>query len=438
MTDTVQRVKRDQIMKRLKEETKDYHAKLESLPYFNALIAHTLPLECYVSQLRALSIIHGVLENEIAKGENSTLAAVWDDDLRKLPLLEKDLSFFEHRVILDAESPVEAALKMTHKIRLRKIENPVTLLGYLYVLEGSTLGNRMHRPDISKTFHLEEFNGCHYYASYLEQVPSHWKLFGDKMNAALIDPSAHAAVVEAAHEAFSGLEVLYTALYPFLPAQRKYHVTRINPEAGNHPIPEDEREIQAALRASDRGWAQFGYYAQRFGKRGKRFSDSDTCWLATLTGLDPQTLGQQIDWLCRVLAARGMPTIMMEQTLRFLAEELRVAVPENGPAYEKLDIAAAHLQKARENRISPSTFEALADEFEQSVGDRLAEIYRNTGQLLVSAVVDDANGLDGTIEALCQWLTDTERFSAEWIRALRETVGKAKTRLAGGRRPLEA
>ncbi len=131
------------------------------------------------------------------------------------------------------------------------------------------------------------------------------------MNDALNAPAVHDGVIEAAHDAFSGLEVLYTALYPLQSSQKKYHVARSNPEAGNHPIPEDEREIQAAIKASDRGWAEFGYYEQRYGQRGKLFSDSDVCWLVTLTRLDQNILHQQIDWLCRVLAARGMPSIMI-------------------------------------------------------------------------------------------------------------------------------
>ena len=124
------------------------------------------------------------------------------------------------------------------------------------------------------------------------------------MNVALNDPSLHDSILEAAHEAFHGLEVLYRALYPLEKTEKNFHVTRINPEAGNHPIPEDEREITAALKASDRGWQAFPYYALRYGDRGKRFSDSDTCWLVTLTALDPQTIQKQIDWLCRVLATR--------------------------------------------------------------------------------------------------------------------------------------
>ena len=81
-------------METLKAETTAYHAKLESLPYFNELIAHRLPLECYVNQLRALSVIHSVLEEQIAASENKQIACVWEEDLRKLPQLMDDLHFF--------------------------------------------------------------------------------------------------------------------------------------------------------------------------------------------------------------------------------------------------------------------------------------------------------------------------------------------------------
>jgi hypothetical protein len=307
---------------------------------------------------------------------------------------------------------------MTERIRIRRIENPVTLLGYLYVFEGSTLGNSMHSSDISKTFHLDEMSGYRYYSSYRDQVQSSWIEFSDKMNNLFEDPTLHDALIEAAHEAFSGLQALYTVLYPSQKSRLKHHVTLINPEAGNHPIPDDEREIESALKASDRGWAEFGYFKQRYGDRGKRFSDSDTCWLVTLTNLDQEIVQPQIDWLCRVLAARGMPTIMMEQTLRFLHEELSTAIPEKRADYEKLKISAEHLRKARDNQIDEFAFQSLVEEFEHSVDKERAEAFCNTGRLLVSAVADEKRGIDGTIEALCKWLTDTNRFPVEWINSV--------------------
>ena len=414
-----------QIMARLKAETKDYHSKLESLPYFKALIAHQLPLECYVNQLRALAVIHGVLENEIAASGDRRVSAIWDNELRKLPLLEEDIAFFKPRVVSDAASSIAAALVMTEKIRLRRIENPVTLLGYLYVLEGSTLGNRMHRPDISATFHLNG-SGCRYYSSYQEHVQGHWNQFSEKMNGALNDPSLHDRVVEAAHEAFEGLDVLYKALYPLEKNEKFFHVTRINPEAGNHPIPEDEREIQAALKASDRGWAEFSYYDQRYGIRGKRFSDSDACWLATLTALDQQTLQKQIDWLGRVLATRGMPQIMLERTLRYLHEELTISVPDKASAFDKLLKAAQTLCEQRTARIPEKEFQRMASEFDARVGAELAVKYKNTGELLLSSVADEKNGMAGAISAIQAWMTDPDRFPEQWISAVNETIQKAR------------
>lgn len=417
----------EKIMARLKAETKACHSKLESLPYFKALIEHRLPLECYVNQLRALSVLHGVFENEISASSDERVSSVWGKEMRKRPLLEEDLAFFKPRVIADAGAPIEAAHDMTGKIRLRAIEQPMSLLGYLYVLEGSTLGNSMHRPDVSATFHLDEWNGCRYYSSYQDQVAARWERFSKNMNDALSDPSLYNSVIEAAHEAFSGLETLYAALYPLGKTENRFHVTRINPEAGNHPVPQDEREIEAALIASGRSWDAFPYYALRYGERGKRFSDSDTCWLVTLTSLDPEVVQRQIDWLCRVLAVRGMPTFMMEQTLRFLHEELIRAVPDRAAAYEKLCVSADALRKKRENFFRDAAFQTLASEFDRAVGPKMAEAWRDTGKLVVSAVADEKNGIQGALAALLGWMTGESRFPDEWIHAVTDTVSKANS-----------
>ena len=322
------------IMKRLKSATQEYHARLESSAFFRALTDHRLPLECYVKQLGSLAVIHGILEHEVSTSKDLRVAMVWEDGLRKLPLIQEDLIFFQPRVMVDATSANEFTREMTKNIRLGGIENPVTLLGYLYVLEGATLGNSMHLPDISATFHLNGLNGCRYYSGYLDQVKNHWDRFTVKMNAAIENPGLFDPIIKAAQEAFSGLESLYTELYPLKKKEKKFHVAQINPEAGNHPIPEDEREIQAALQASNRGWAEFPFYQQRYGERGKRFSDSDTCWLATLVTLDPESLQKQIDWLCRMLSTRGMPSILLEHSLRYLYAEPVHAVPGKKDLYE--------------------------------------------------------------------------------------------------------
>ena len=414
------------LMARLKVETQAYHSKLESLPFFKALMEHRLPLECYVSQLQALAVIHGVLETEIALSDDHRVSSIWHDGLKKLPFLQEDLTFFDPRVATNNPTAIEAALFMTQQIRLRRIENAITLLGYLYVFEGSTLGNDMHRPDIAATFHLDGLNGCRYYASYQDQVQNRWNRFSDNMNHTFADLSLHDPIVESAHEAFAGLETLYQALYPATANGITSHVARINPEAGNHPIPDDEREIQAALKASERGWAAFPYYEHRYGKRGKRFSDSDTCWLVTLTRLDQESMQKQIEWLGRVLATRGMPLIMLEYTLNYLHQELVKAVPNKKATYDLLAEAVEILRKRRSAVMPEKQLKALSHEFDRAAGPRLAQAYRNTGKLVVSAVIDEITGQEGVVAALQEWLTDSGRFPSNWINAVNSTIRKAR------------
>ena len=415
-----------ELMALLRAETVAHHSRLEALPYFAELIAHRLPLECYVNQLRALSIIHSVLEEQIAASVNEQLVGVWQDGLRKLPLLMADLHFFEPRISSDNISSIEAALAVTKNIRLRSIEQPCSLLGYLYVMEGSTLGNHMHQPDIAKSYYLDGLDGNHYYSSYKDKVKTRWQQFAQKMNKVLDAPELRGPVVEAAHESFAGLEVLYNQLFPLKKSNDSFHVARINPEAGNHPIPADKKEIEAALNASGRCWSEYFYYEKRYGKRGKRFSDSDFCWLTTLTALDEVDVQKQVDWLCRVLAARGMPSIMLESTLYCLSEELVTALPENRALYQKLCNSAGKLKANRLKYVEEKVFNNLAEEFEQSVQPNMRKVYGNTGLLLVSAVIDEKNGIPGSLSALQQWFVDSDRFSSAWIAAVEKTIHKAK------------
>ncbi|WP_319575812.1 biliverdin-producing heme oxygenase [uncultured Desulfobacter sp.] len=419
---------KDPVMVRLKTETSAYHAKFESLPYFESLIAHQLPLACYVNQLRGLSIIHSVLETEIANTDSEIVAAVWEDGLRKLPLLKEDLDFFKPRVIPDDRTVVDAALAMTQHIRLRQVENPVSLLGYLYVLEGSTLGNSMHQPDIIQTFCLGGLNGCAYYTSYADKVRDNWNRFTEKMNQALDDPSLHDNVIESAHEAFAGLKTLYEALYPLTPGDT--HITRINPEAGNHPMPEDEREIEAALAASQKAWDSFTYYRECFGERGKRFSDSDICWLATLHQFDADTVKKQVDWLSRLLAGRGMPTVMMEYTLKCLHQSLVAAIPENEDRYAVFLTVADELRRQRTRRLPETQQKIIIEEFENQVGSKLSRMNTNVPQLILSALIDEENGFEGASSILEKWYTDRDCFSEKWIKAVNHTIKKVCTYLS--------
>jgi hypothetical protein len=111
--------------------------------------------------------------------------------------------------------------------------------------------------------------------------------------------------------------------------------------------------------------------------------------------------------------------------LRYLSDELSVAVPDKAATYEKLRDAADVLKLCRENYFPETAMQLLSDEFESAVGVEMAKTYAHTGKLLVAAIADEKNGIEGALNALLEWLTDTKRFSDEWISAVNETIKKA-------------
>ncbi|MCY2988039.1 MAG: biliverdin-producing heme oxygenase [Planctomycetota bacterium] len=235
------------LMEQLRDATRDLHAQLEALPFVAALFDGRLPLESYVGQLRALAILHGVLEHALTGQAHPTIKAVWEAGMTRLPLLEKDLAYFQPRTRGDIPGATAEALSLAERVRLRAVQDPVTLLGYVYVLEGSTQGAAVLRPQVAQTFQLSNSEGQTYLLNYGDRAADHWMHFSRKTNRAITEPAAQQGVVEAACEAFEGLARIFGALYPVNQEALRTLVTSLNPEAGSHPIPSDPRELQAAV-----------------------------------------------------------------------------------------------------------------------------------------------------------------------------------------------
>ncbi|MBV5298688.1 MAG: hypothetical protein JZU64_11320 [Rhodoferax sp.] len=199
-----------------------------------------------------------------------------------------------------------------------------------------------------------------------------------------------------------------------------------HPDVGQHPLPDDAREIAAVLQATRRCYLAHPYFLARYGQRGMAFANSDGGYLASLTGSGQQQVDEQVFWLAGVLAARGMPRWLMEQHLELLCDELCQAVPDQPRRFGKLQQAAQQLRLARLAWIDQRQFDALAAAFESAAGDGLP----NAGGLLVSAVCDDCCELPEALPSLTRWLADSGRFSVSWCAAVASTVAQARA-LAG-------
>ena len=414
------------LMEELKAATQPAHLRLETAPFFSALAACQLPLESYVGQLRALAVIHGVLEQALASCADARIGSVWNREMRKLPLLQKDLRFFEPRTVADVKKGADAALKAAEQLRLLCVERPLALLGCVYVLEGSTLGATVLRPLIARAFLLTGEEGLAYLHNYGTEVKARWAQFQHRMNQLSLSAEERGQIVKAAGDFFQQLDSVFRALYPFPPESKTYLVTSINPEAGWHAVPADSREVQAAIRAGDICWERYPYYEQRYGERGRRFAWSDAAWQATLYHYEPEHISEQVCWLGRVLAGRGMPTFLLADQLEILVEELAAAIPEKKSAYERLLSAAAELRESRRRHLTDAQIQAIATGFDRAVGPEWSARFPHTGTLLGCAVADELEGSELAVESLRPWMTDATRFPAAWIAAVEATLAQAR------------
>jgi hypothetical protein len=200
----------------------------------------------------------------------------------------------------------------------------------------------------------------------------------------------------------------------------------LNPEAGDHPITSDPRELAASLRASERTLAEFPYYHWRYGERGVRFSNSDSAWLAHVCSLPAARARQQISWLGAVLSSRGMPLMLLEHHLLIMRDELAAAVPEKRRVYAALTRNAAHLRRARLAAISARKAESIAAAFTKAAPNPWRARIPEMGSLLVAAVADERNGIERAVLSMEEWVYDKERFPPSWIRAARAAIAAAR------------
>ena len=162
----------------------------------------------------------------------------------------------------------------------------------------------------------------------------------------------------------------------------------LNPDAGNYPITDDPRELEAARLAGVRCLEEIPYVDRRYGERGRKYTHSDGAWLATLAACEKSAM-KQVFWLGRVLAGRGMPRYVLERHLELMVEELTRAVPDKD--YSKLSEAAAELKRERLEHVP--RFDELA-------------AGHPDGVLLVAAVADEKAGVERSVESLLEWFTD--------------------------------
>ncbi len=385
------------------------HETFDKLPFVVAMTNGTLPLESYIGQLRGLAAIFSTLKHAIGKSQSPLIERLKPLLTARFNMLSVDLEFFAPKTVSDIIPALRLALDFARQLRIEAKVEPDKLLGYLYVLEGTIRGNQVHLPDIVRCFGFTDGQGASFYRGYGDATESHWEEFRAIMNGA--EDSTRTAAEQGAAEIYTALEKFHEALYPFLPGKLGITASSLNPEAGDHPVPQDRELLDAALKAGQQCRAAFSYYEKRYGERGQRFTDSDVAWLAALPGLSAEVICNQVLWLGRVLSSRGMPFLLLERQVQLLVENLQQL--GGALSVETLQAVVADMCTQRCSLISQVSFDKLCRKLSESISVTTVSDFPDLPHILVGSQIDLLSGMPECRASLLRWLEEKAVLTGE-------------------------
>jgi len=193
---------------RLKSGTWDLHQKAESQPFQKSLVKGEVSRAGYAAWLGQMLLVHRVLESRLRElaERDGRVASVVTSEQHQEPYLVADLA------ALGADAAGAAALPATADL-IRTIEEaaerePIRLLGFHYVLEGSNNGNAFIARAIRSALGLEPGAGDRYLDPYGPRQREVWSAFKTQIDAQGFEDAEQRAMVEAARDMFEGVSAM--------------------------------------------------------------------------------------------------------------------------------------------------------------------------------------------------------------------------------------
>jgi len=188
------------ILKVIKEATKSQHEKIEQNPCMKALVDNTIDLKNYYTLLYKFYGFHKAAEKKLL------ITHLWQDynfDIekrKKTPLLGKDLLYLGYQDSLD---------KILLCNNIPTLENDAACLGFLYVIEGSTLGGQILSRHLKQKFNFSKEQGASYFNSYgKEHLRNMWLEFQALLENYVTTHQAQThTIVNTAIETFEKLDI---------------------------------------------------------------------------------------------------------------------------------------------------------------------------------------------------------------------------------------
>jgi heme oxygenase len=185
------------VMARLREETRDLHNQIETNPLHQAIVDGTVTRDGYVRLLKKMYGIHGSFERWASLRDEWAELQFDFEERRKIPYLDLDLRALA--------PPLDPLGLPTAPLPLEGAGWPF-LLGYFYVMEGSTLGGKILSRLITQHLGFTPESGGAYFCSYGPDVGARWRSCQELLVRVAATQDDANAMVDGARDAFHRMD----------------------------------------------------------------------------------------------------------------------------------------------------------------------------------------------------------------------------------------
>ncbi len=200
----------------LKSRTWPLHQRAEHHPFQAAIMRGGMSRSGYVAQLEQTLLVHRVLERHLAgrRRHVPALTALVRDHHFRVPHAEADLAALGGST---HAPPRPCTTAFIAEIDAAADARPHALVGYLYVLEGSTNGAKFIAKALARALGIADGHGLSYQDPHGDLQRPRWTEFKAALNTLDLTPAQAEDVVAAAESLFTWTIALFDELAAAFP-----------------------------------------------------------------------------------------------------------------------------------------------------------------------------------------------------------------------------
>ncbi len=190
----------ESILKEIKHATRNHHDDIEKNKLTKAIIQNTITQEEYIKLLSKFYGFYQACEPQLL---HDSLWQEYQFDIqerKKTPLIAQDLHFFGF-----AQSEIQ---QLESCQKTPALQTQAQKIGFLYVIEGSTLGGQVLGRQLKQSLGLEAQKGASYFNSYGKQnLKDMWEGFQNLLlEFADKNPDKEQEIILSAQDTFQKLD----------------------------------------------------------------------------------------------------------------------------------------------------------------------------------------------------------------------------------------